>query len=233
MARRHVSGRDVWAGNVAAAWAERLEARPTLRHVPRESGSTPLPVYARMAATPAAFAGGAVLLLDEFGGLAPDEPARCDRVLRDHLVDRVRPATYRSIDTAAGDLAGECAGIDEWIDDGGIDLAVVGLGSNGHIGMNEPGSAVAGRTARVELAPSTVEGAARSFGGRTRPTWGVTVGSRRSPRRPRGVGAGDRGGQGSDRRPLPPRTPVRRTRRRRCSKPTPRCTWWLDEDAAG
>ena len=57
-----------------------------------------------------------------------DEPERCDAVLRRVLVDHVEPADYRTIDVDADDLDAECAAIDQWIDRGGLDLAVLGLG---------------------------------------------------------------------------------------------------------
>jgi glucosamine-6-phosphate deaminase len=164
-----------WAELAAAALRQRLAESPHSR-LCLATGSTPLPLYDRVAAAPDDFAAASVLLLDEFGGLPADEPARCDAVLRRALIDRVRPAAYRSIDVDAADLDAERAAIDAWIDDGGIDLAVLGLGVNGHLGMNEPRSPVEGRTARVELAPSTIDGARRYFEGRHRPTWGVTVG---------------------------------------------------------
>ena len=164
-----------WVEEVADALLERLSARPALRMC-LATGSTPLPVYERLTATPAAFTAASVLLLDEFGGLPADEPERCDALLRRVLVDQVQPADYRTIAVDADDLDAECAAIDQWIDRGGLDLAVLGLGVNGHLGMNEPGSDSAGRTARVELATSTIEGAQRYFSGRHRPTWGVTVG---------------------------------------------------------
>ncbi len=157
---------------------ERLAARPALRMC-LATGSTPLPVYARLAHSPGTFASAAILLLDEFGGLPADEPERCDGVLRRALVDHVAPAEYRSIDTEAPDLDAECAAIDAWIDAGPggvIDLAVLGLGVNGHIGMNEPGSRRSGGPpgSSWRRRPSTARSA--TFGGRYRPTWGVTVG---------------------------------------------------------
>ena len=231
MVRRHVSGGDAWVADVAAAWAQRLAARPGLRMC-LATGRTPLPVYEWMSASPGAFAGSAILLLDEFGGLAPDEPASCDRVLREHLIDHVRPVTYRGIDAATDDLTDECRAIDRWIDDGGLDLAVVGLGVNGHIGMNEPGSPADGRTARVELAASTVAGAAASFGGRAVPTWGVTVGlgdllaAREVWVLVTGQAKAAIVAQCLD---GPPSTDVPASLLQGHAD----CTWWLDEDAAG
>jgi glucosamine-6-phosphate deaminase len=160
---------------VADAWAGLLGERPDLRMC-LATGQTPLPVHAELAARPLSWRRAAVLLLDEFGGLPPGEPGGCDATLRRALVDRVdlAPGGYRPIDTA-GDLDAECRAVDAWLD-GGLDLAVLGLGGNGHLGMNEPGSPATARTRRVELAPATVEAAAGYLGDRAGPRWGVTVG---------------------------------------------------------
>jgi glucosamine-6-phosphate deaminase len=58
---------------------------------------------------------------------------------------------------------------------GGLDLAIVGLGINGHVGMNEPGTPPDARTRPVELAPTTIE-AARRYGADPPPRRGVTIG---------------------------------------------------------
>ena len=218
-----------WVERAADALLERLSAHPTLRMC-LATGSTPLPVYERVASAPGAFAASSVLLLDEFGGLPPDEPERCDAVLRRVLVDLVEVADYRSIDVDADDLDAECAAVDRWIDRGGLDLAVLGLGVNGHLGMNEPGSSPDGRTARVELAESTIEGAQRYFAGRHRPTWGVTVGLRdllradevwvlaAGPTKADIVARSLRGPAGTD-------VPASLLQQH------PNCTWWLDPPA--
>jgi 6-phosphogluconolactonase/glucosamine-6-phosphate isomerase/deaminase len=164
-----------WAGAVAGAWAGLLGERPALRMC-LATGATPLPVYAQLRARPVSWARAAVLLLDEFGGLPPGEPGGCDATLRRELVDRVDlgPGGYRPIDPAAADLESECQAVDAWLDRG-LDLAVLGLGGNGHVGMNEPGSPTRARTRRVELATATMDAAAGYLAGR-RPGWGVTVG---------------------------------------------------------
>ena len=145
-----------------------------------------------------------MLLLDEFGGLSPDEPERCDAVLRRTLVDRVAPAEYRSIDAEARGPRRRVRG------DRRVDrrrTRRVPRPRRARTRRQRPHRderarrPTVGRTARVELAATTVEGAQRYFGGRVRPTWGVTVGLGRPARRPRGVGAGRRRDQGGDRAP--------------------------------
>jgi len=161
-----------WPIEAAESLLARLRERPQMR-LCLATGSTPLPMYSRLAQHPDAFAAASVLLLDEFGGLPADEPASCDATLRRVLIHHVRPADYRAIAT---DHLGEPAAVDAWIDAGRLDLVVLGIGVNGHLGMNEPGAPAEGRTARVDLEPTTIEGAQRYFEGRVRPTWGVTVG---------------------------------------------------------
>ena len=58
-----------------------------------------------------------------------------------------------------------------------LDLMMLGIGRNGHVGMNEPGTSPESATRRVELAPSTTQASVRYFGeGAALPTWGVTLG---------------------------------------------------------
>jgi glucosamine-6-phosphate deaminase len=220
-----------WAGAVAAAWAGLLGERPDLRMC-LATGQTPLPVYAEVAAGPVSWARASVLLLDEYGGLPPGEPGGCDATLRRALVDRVdlAPGGYRPIDTAATDLGAECRAVDAWLD-GGLDLALLGLGRNGHLGMNEPGAGVDARTRRVELAGATVAAAARYLGGRHRPSWGVTVGLADLVAAER-VWVLVTGEHKADvvraclDHPPAPSLPASLLRDH------PGCTWWLDEAAA-
>lgn len=172
----HVVAPEVWAATVADRWAERLRERPTLRMC-LPTGSTPLPLYAEIATRPVAWTTAEVLLLDEWVGLPPGEPGGCDATLRRSLLDRIDlpEGRYRAIDADADDLRAECAAVDAWLDRG-LDLAIVGLGTNGHIGMNEPGSDPASRTHVLELADDTRSAARRYFGDRAQPTHGVTVG---------------------------------------------------------
>jgi glucosamine-6-phosphate deaminase len=58
----------------------------------------------------------------------------------------------------------------------GVDLTLLGIGTNGHVGMNEPGSTADSLTRRVTLAPETVASSARYFTHGCLPTWGVTMG---------------------------------------------------------
>jgi glucosamine-6-phosphate deaminase len=131
------------------------------------TGNTTHPVYrqTRTAGNPAIF------LLDEFGGLPPSDPGRCATHFR-----AVLPQTPFSVPNVdAADPKGSAVEYRAAIDQGGIDLAIVGLGRNGHIGMNEPGSSRDSVTRVVDLAETTRTGA-MAYGASARPTWGITVG---------------------------------------------------------
>lgn len=140
------------------------------------TGITMLPFYAEVAAR-ADFDGTVVFLLDEFGGLPEGDPGRCETMLRRYLIDVARGEPELIVpDVDAPDPDAEAVRYQRVIEDGGIDLAVLGLGGNGHVGMNEPGSARHSATRVVSLQPSTSEHARLAYGATVLPTWGVTVG---------------------------------------------------------
>lgn len=170
-----------WADHVAALLADRLEARPNLV-VCLPTGSTPRPVYERLpsilAGRGVSAAAATVVLLDEYLGVPAGHPARCDSMLGHGLLHRLDPTAERVItfDVDGLDGSAACTAFDDAVAAaGGLDLVVLGLGRNGHIGMNEPGSAVDAPTRVVLLTGSTRE-AARRYGVDPPPTHGVTLG---------------------------------------------------------
>ena len=169
-----------WADRVASLLADRIASAPALR-LCLPTGSTPLPVYERLPAAlherGVSMAHATVVLLDEYVGLPDGHPARCDSMLRRTLIDRLDPTpTFIRFEVDELDPAAACAALAARLDAiGGLDLVVLGLGTNGHLGMNEPGSAAASTTRPVDLAPETVW-AARGYGADPPPTRGVTLG---------------------------------------------------------
>jgi glucosamine-6-phosphate deaminase len=136
------------------------------------TGGTVAPVYSHIDD----LHGATIFLLDEFGGLPRDDPGRCAAMIqRDLLAHASGAGRVAAPDVDADDPVAAATRYKRLIDDGGIDLAVVGLGLNGHIGMNEPGSTADLPTRVVDLAPSTSAHAA-VYGATTTPTWGITVG---------------------------------------------------------
>lgn len=81
--------------------------------------------------------------LDEWVGLSSEQEGSCLKLLQDELFGPlyIRPSQFTFFDAQAADLEQECRRIDSYIEQqGGIDLALVGLGVNGHVGFNEPGA---------------------------------------------------------------------------------------------
>lgn len=168
-----------WADEVAAAFVERLRSTPSLR-VCLPTGATPIPAYDALAARiergDASFAQATVILLDEWMGLPPGDPARCDTRLRAQLLDRlpVPPAAVHTIEVDAPDLGAAVARHAACSLD--LDLVVLGLGLNGHVGFNEPGSFPDSPTRVVRLAASSRQAALARYGAASLPTAGITLG---------------------------------------------------------
>ncbi len=162
-----------WAGVVAAEWTARLAREPELRMC-LPTGNTPSPLYREIAA--ADFSRSSIFLLDEFG-LPPEDPARCDATLRRDLIDKLVPGpdVFDSLDPQASDIGAECDRYEMELAAGGLDLTLLGLGGNGHLGLNEPGCDPGCSTRKVTLAPETIAGMS-AYGARTTTDWGITVG---------------------------------------------------------
>ncbi len=135
------------------------------------TGESVLPMYDRLvelaAEGIATFAATTTFNLDEYAGLGPGHPASFRAYMQRQFVGRLRPAPARVHvpDGDSADLEGACRAYEAAIiEAGGWDLCVLGLGRNGHIGFNEPGSAAHSRTRVVELAAATRAAAARDFG---------------------------------------------------------------------
>lgn len=140
------------------------------------TGNTPVPAYAAFAEQGGSLSETTIFLLDEFG-LPAGHPARCDSMIGRTLLDLLDhpPAVVHSLDPGAADLDAECRRYEAELAAGGCGLTLLGLGGNGHLGLNEPGSDRTSRTRRVELAPATVAHAAE-YGSGEPPGWGLTMG---------------------------------------------------------
>jgi glucosamine-6-phosphate deaminase len=177
--RVEVSRADDWGRAVADRFEQFLAAHPRPR-VSLPTGRTPQPLYDELARRQPDMSGVQLFLLDEFGGIPPDHPARCEGMLRRDLLDRLeRPPVLHVLDIDAADVAAEAAAYERRIEEGGgLDLVVLGLGVNGHVGLNEPGSSADSPARVVQLAPETVDAAAGYGEGAPPPAWGVTLGMR-------------------------------------------------------
>lgn len=169
-----------WIEGVASFWRDRLRANPRLR-ICLPSGHTPNPIFAAMARAVAAgqatFRKAEIFALDEFGGLAMDDSGRCANMLYRYFVDHIDLAKekFHTIDPDASDLEKVCREYDAAIG-AGFDLTLLGIGLNGHLGLNEPGSSIDSTTRRVELHQATIAASAKYLTHANLPTWGVGVG---------------------------------------------------------
>ena len=133
------------------------------------TGSSPLGIYAELRARRARGAGfGHVraFALDEYVGLPASHPASYASVISQQVVVPLglEPTNVRVPDGRAADLSRACADYEAAIRSaGGIDLQILGLGRNGHIGFNEPTSSLASRTRVKALASETRQANARFF----------------------------------------------------------------------
>ncbi|MFI2568823.1 glucosamine-6-phosphate deaminase [Cellulosimicrobium funkei] len=135
------------------------------------TGSSPLKVYdelvRRHVQEGLSFAGVRAFMLDEYVGLPVDHPQRYRNVIETEIASRVdfAPGAVQGPDGNAQDLVAACAAYEESIAGaGGVDLQILGIGTDGHIAFNEPGSSLASRTRIKTLTAQTREDNARFFG---------------------------------------------------------------------
>lgn len=135
------------------------------------TGSSPLAIYdelvARHTAGQISFRQARAFTLDEYVGLPADHPERYRNVIDTVFVSRVdfAPDAVSGPDGLAADIPAACAAYEDAIRDaGGVDLQIVGIGTDGHIAFNEPGSSLASRTRIKTLTRQTRLDNARFFG---------------------------------------------------------------------
>ena len=160
---------------VARALAEQIAgalARNAKLVLGLPTGRTPVRFYhelAKLAAAGAAdFSQARTFNLDEFLGVPPEHPGSYRQFMQKHLFARVNlpPEAIHFLDGSAADPERECARYEQAIADaGGIDIQILGIGTNGHIGFNEPAPELKSRTHRVQLTPETRRSNAELFGG--------------------------------------------------------------------
>jgi glucosamine-6-phosphate deaminase len=135
------------------------------------TGSSPLALYDELVRRHTAglsFARASAFLLDEYVGLPAGHPESYRAVIDRELVSRVDldPGRVSGPDGTAADLRTACARYEQRIAEaGGVDLQVLGIGTDGHVAFNEPGSSLASRTRVKTLTVQTRQDNARFFGG--------------------------------------------------------------------
>ena len=117
--------------------------------------------------------------LDEYVGLAPTHDQSYRYFMNTNLFDHVNIDKNNTFvpDGLTEDADAHCADYDKHIEElGGIDLQLLGIGFNGHIGFNEPGDHFVAPTHKVDLTPSTMEANSRFFPNGGMPTQALSMG---------------------------------------------------------
>ncbi len=155
---------------VAARLASALQERPNLVFG-LATGRTPIALYEELVRLTAAraldWSKATTFNLDEFVGLRPEDPGSYRRFMEEHLFRYTNLDPQRInflVGTANPDE--ECLRYERAIHEaGGIDIQILGIGTNGHIGFNEPGHELDSYTHLVKLRPETRRSNAAFFGG--------------------------------------------------------------------
>lgn len=132
------------------------------------TGNTPRMLYQQLARMNLDWSNVSTFDLDEYVGLPPDHPGSYHQFMWENLFRHVNvlPANIHVPDGMTKDIPGFCACYEESIRAaGGIDLQVLGIGTDGHIGFNEPTSSLASRTRIKTLTSQTRRDNAEFFGG--------------------------------------------------------------------
>lgn len=135
------------------------------------TGSSPLPLYKELVRLHRQdhldFSSATTFNLDEYVGLPSSHPQSYRNFMQTNLFDHVnvRPANIFIPDGLAADIPSACAAYEaQIVKAGGIDVQVLGIGSDGHIGFNEPTSSLRSRTRIKTLTSRTRRDNARFFG---------------------------------------------------------------------
>jgi len=147
------------------------------------TGRTPVGMYERVVAECSreytCFRDVVAFNLDEYAGVSCDHPGSYCMYMRHHLFDHVDIDMKNAHipDGTASDLDAECDRYEQSIAEaGGLGITFLGLGQNGHIGFNEPGTPFTSRTRVVELTHSTRLANAGLFEGGRVPERAITIG---------------------------------------------------------
>lgn len=134
------------------------------------TGSSPVGVYAKLVEMHrknlVSFSKATSFNLDEYVGLPVDHPQSYRSFMNEHLFNHIDidPSQTHIPNGNAADLEAECLGYDKMLEDNGpVDLQILGIGSNGHIGFNEPDANLSSKTHVVDLLEGTREANARFF----------------------------------------------------------------------
>jgi len=163
------------AADLLAQWL----STPAIHHVMLAAGNTPLDLYRRISERKLSLSHLHLYALDEYLGVPHNEPRNCANLIRRTAVEPwgVPANQYFTVSSLETDARAAVEAHEHRIvERGGLDVIVLGLGQNGHLGFNEPGSAEDSTARVLDLDPISIEANRQWFKGAYAPAQGATVG---------------------------------------------------------
>jgi glucosamine-6-phosphate deaminase len=142
-------------------------------------GNTPMELYRRIGERGLKLSHLSVFALDEYVGVPLDEPRNCASLLRRCVQQAwgIPSAQFHTVSSLEADALASSREHERKIGQaGGLDVIILGLGQNGHLGFNEPGSAEDSSGRLLDLEKISIEANRKWYGGDYAPAKGVTVG---------------------------------------------------------
>ena len=168
-------GANVAATDCLANWL----ATPAICRVMVAAGNTPLELYRRVGERGLKLSHLSVFALDEYVGVPLDEPRSCANLMRRCVQEAwgIPPARFHAVSSLEAHVLASVQEHEHRIEEaGGLDVIILGLGQNGHLGFNEPGSPEDSAGRLLNLESVSIEANRQWFGGDYAPAQGVTVG---------------------------------------------------------
>jgi len=171
---------DASHANAAAAdWLAGALVAPGVRTLMVAAGNTPLDLYRLISGRRLDLRHLHVFVLDEYVGVPLEEPRNCANLLREYVQRPwgIPEAQFHALSSLEADAVECVARHEQRIEAmGGLDVLILGLGQNGHVGFNEPGSDAHDPGRLLELEPISIEANRKWFHGVHAPAKGVTTG---------------------------------------------------------
>ena len=163
------------AAEVLAQWL----ADKDVRNVMVAAGNTPLDLYRRIAERKLSLGHLVVFALDDYVGVPLDDSRNCANLLRCAVAEAWHVKEFHAVSSLESDALRSVQEHEQRIRKaGGLDIIILGLGQNGHVGFNEPGSTADSVGRVVDLDSVSIEANRKWFAGKYAPARGVTVGLR-------------------------------------------------------
>ena len=167
------------ANQAAAARLTHWLALGTTRNIMAAAGNTPLELYRLIGEKHPPLSHLRIFALDEYVGVPLEEPRNCANLLRRCLLEPwgIPPGQFHVVSSLEPDALRSVQAHERLLSErGGLDVIVLGLGQNGHLGFNEPGSAENSAGRLLDLEGISIEANRKWFQGDYAPAQGITVG---------------------------------------------------------